>query len=169
MNKVYLKRFMKDIHNDKKAEQENKYIKYDDRYLISNNCSVVLLNSDYGVLTENNGKIKDTIKNIYEDFRDRFCLNAVDITDEINNFNTSEDEEEKDFKFKKEYACDIKEEKEIVDFGIDLKKLEIIKKMIKADKIEIHTKFGFNSYMYVIEIKNTKTNEIGYLLPIKIY
>ena len=91
MNKVYLKRFMKDIHNDKKAEQENKYIKYDDRYLISNNCSVVLLNSDYGVLTENNGKIKDTIKNIYEDFRDRFCLNAVDVTDEINNFNTSEE------------------------------------------------------------------------------
>ena len=82
MNKVYLKRFMGDIHNDKKAEQENKYIKYDDRYLISNNCSVVLLNSDYGVLTENNGKIKDTIKNIYEDFRDRFCLNAVDITDD---------------------------------------------------------------------------------------
>lgn len=41
--------------------------------------------------------------------------------------------------------------------------------MIKADKIEIHTKFGFNSYMYVIVIMNTKTNEIGYLLPIRTY
>lgn len=169
MNKVYLKRFMRDIHNDRKVEQENKYIKYDDRYLISNNYSVVLLNSDYGVLTENNGKIKDTIKNIYEDFRYRFCLNAVDITEDIKNFNTEDEEIEKDFKFKKEYSCDIKEEKEIVNFGIDLKKLENIKKMIKADKIEIHTKFGFNSYMYVIVIMNTKTNEIGYLLPIRTY
>ena len=169
MNKVYLKRFMRDIQEDRKAEQENKYFKYEDKYMISNNCSVVLLNSDYGVLTENNGKIKDTIKNIYEDFRDRFCLNAVDITEDIKNFNTEDEEIEKDFKFKKEYSCDIKEEKEIVNFGIDLKKLENIKKMIKADKIEIHTKFGFNSYMYVIVIMNTKTNEIGYLLPIRTY
>lgn len=169
MNKVYLKRFMRDIQEDRKVEQENKYFKYEDKYMISNNCSVVLLNSDYGVLTENNGKIKDTIKNIYEDFRDRFCLNAVDITEDIKNFNTEDEEIEKDFKFKKEYSCDIKEEKEIVNFGIDLKKLENIKKMIKADKIEIHTKFGFNSYMYVIVIMNTKTNEIGYLLPIRTY
>ena len=161
MNKVYLKRFFKDVHNEHKDLQYYKCFEYESKYIISNCCSVVLLNKDYGYLEEENNKLKDTIINIYKDFSRGFSLiNVVDITEDINNCIN----EDNVFKLKKEYSGDIKEESEIIKYGVDLKKYDTIKHLIRADKIELCSRFSYG-YRYVIKFKNTKTGEVGYLLP----
>lgn len=169
MNKVDLKRYMKDITEDRKREQENKYVSYGDKYLISNYCSAILLNDSYGLEKNTNEDFKQCVVKIFENFKNNFIFGRVDITEDIINFNC--ENYINGFMFKKEYATDIKKEKDITDYGIDLKKLKTIKGMIKADKIELYKQKGtYGDYVcYVIKLENTKTKEYGFLLPIRSY
>ena len=161
MNKVYLKSYYANMSTREEhiRKYKNKCMEYNTNYLITDTYSIIKLNETYNMeITNDNG----IIEKIFDDFKFNFNLNKVDITKDLENF------EEKNFRFIKEYSGDIKEETEIIKYGVDMKRLNNIKKIIKANKIEIVSKYSYD-YMYAIKLENTKTNEYAYLLPIRVY
>lgn len=157
MNKQVLKSYF--VNSIKKEELKENCFSYKDSYLISNGYSIVKLNKNYGM---NISVDKLSLNKIYEDFEYNFNLHTLDITQDIVNCQLNE------YVFVKEYSGDIKEENEIVRYGVDIKRLNKIRKLIKANVINIKTKYSGN-YMYVIELVNTKTSEKAYLLPIRVF
>lgn len=157
MNKQVLKSYF--VGSLKQEELKENCFSYKDSYLISNGYSIVKLNKNYGM---NISVDKLSLNKIYEDFEYNFNLHTLDITQDIVNCQLSE------YVFVKEYSSDIKEENEIINYGVDIKKLNKIKKLIKANVINIKTKYS-SGYMYVIELVNTKTSEKAYLLPIRVF
>ncbi len=166
MNKLNLNRYFNKIKKDGCTELKGKYTIYKepqkDYYIISNTYSIVLLNSDYGVLTQYQGKLSESIKHICNDFQYNYTLKKIDITNEVNACN------EDVFRCVTEYVGDIKEENIITNYGVCIKLYNNIKNLIKANKAYLLTGYNYDCN-YVIKIENTKTGEIGYLLPVKIF
>ena len=79
MNKVYLKRFFK---NQSIEELRNKYVKYNDCYLISNNYSILLLNSDYGLLEKCDNKYENMITSCFKEF-DKYNESDINIINDL--------------------------------------------------------------------------------------
>lgn len=162
MNKVYLKSYYanmnkqyKDKYNNKCIECITDYNTNEKGYLITDTYSIIKLNETYNMEITNDSGI---IEKMFNDFKFGFNLNKVDITNDILEC------EKENFNLKKEYSGDIKEETEIIKYGVDMKRFNTIKNIIKANKIEIVSKYSYD-YMYAIKIENTKTNEYAYLLP----
>ena len=152
MNKVYLKRFFK---NQSIEELRNKYVEYNDCYLISNNYSIVLLNSDYGLLEKSDNKYENFITSCFKKF-DKYNESDINIINDL-------DECEEEYNIPSELL-----ERKECKYGINLKLYNIIKNLIKADEVNILTVYNY-SFEVIIRIRNTKTNEVGYLLPMKVY
>lgn len=168
MNKAKLKSYYangtsvyrKDLENKIIVYNEHLYTNSEDIFLISNGVSIIALNNDFGMeKVETN--LGNSLSKIFNDFTYNFTLQNIDITDDILS------EKEKEFNFKENYATDIKEN-EITNYGVNMKLFNIIKGLIKGNKVSLLTKYSFD-YNYVIKIENTKTNEVAYLLPIRTY
>ena len=151
MNKVYLKRFFK---NQSIEELRNKYVEYNDCYLISNNYSIVLLNSDYSLLEKCDNKYENMITSCFKEF-DKYNESDINIINDL-------DECKEEYHIPSELLG-----REKCEYRIDFNLYTIIKNLIKADEVNVLTVYNY-SFEVIIRIKNTKTNEVGYLLPMKV-
>ena len=138
MNKVNLKRYLNNKNN--KEELKTRCVKDNDKYIISNSYSIVVLNDNYGldVMSDKYGLIR---------FRNEFdSLNDV-------------------FKTFKELQ-DNEEMVEPIDskYGINIKLFKKINTLINADKYTI-LEFKNRFERYIIKLENTRSGEYAYILP----
>lgn len=142
MNKRVLKSYLK---GSKREILELNCFRYKDSFLISDSYSIIKLNNNYDLQVQD----KDTtgLCKFYEDFE--------------NNFETF-----KEFEPLEVSIMQIDDKYEI-NMGL-LKKINNIIKGNKFTILENKDKIGCSwSLRYVIKIENTKTNEVGYLLPMR--
>lgn len=133
------------LKNNPRAENIKKMIFFtEDQYAITNSYSVILLNE------RPSGKYSDfeTIGKFIDKFN-------VDETDKIDIENIKGEGKEKAIVYNKDYA-------------FKYSYYNNMKSIIKPDKIEV----GFwdtENHHPILFLENTKTNEKGFLLPIKAY
>lgn len=139
-----LKNYLKCNYNEM---EKNCYLMFND-YVISDKYSIVCLNSNNGLNIVHSNENNFYYKKL-KDYREQFKYLTKPFKEITPNF---------DEKF---YKIDAK-------YEIDNKRLKEIKNLIKANKFEILTN-EVSSFEYIIKIENTKTLEIGYLLPCKVY
>ena len=137
-----LKKYMGSFRNN-----TNDCYLIENNYVITDGYSVVCLkdNYDLNVIADYENGIYRTMVNYLETFEN---LSSIGKLEDINY--TEED-----------YKIDN-------DYGILIKNIKRIKNLIKANNIELLINEG--SYTkYIIKIENTKTKEVGYLLPTRKY
>ena len=143
--KTYLNRNIKDYLKVNCFEFEN-------GYLITDNYSVIKLNNNYDLQVNED---KYGVSRIYHDFDMNYNY-IQDLTSYINY-----DMEEQELNI----------ELENKRYSMNIKLIKRIKKLINFDKVELLSTYSMfvNEYNYVIKLTNTKTNEVAYLLPMKVY
>jgi hypothetical protein len=141
-DKRKLKNYLSCTYN----ELERNCYKIDKYYVISDKYSIICLNdsNELNIIKENDtNAMYKSIKGFYEDFNNTTQKNEIT----------------------PDYSTEaIKIDK---DYSIATKNLKEIKNLIKADKFFIREHGGY--LKYIIEIRNTKTNEYAYLLPCRVY
>lgn len=138
MNKMNLKRYLNHKYN--REELKTSCIKDNDKYIISDSYSIVVLNNNYGL---------DIIPDKYGLVRFR---NEFDSLNEV--FNTFTE------------LTDNEEMVEPIDnrYGINIKLFKKINSIIKADKYTI-LEFKNKFEKYIIKLENTRSGEYAYMLP----
>lgn len=142
-----LKNYLKCNYNEM---ERNCYLMFNE-YVISDKCSIICLKNNNGlniITSKDNNFYYKKLKGFREEFKYQ--------THFYKNLKLDFKDKEKDF-------IDIDNK-----FSISLKNIKEIKNLIKADKFEILTTDNFSS-KYIIKIENTKTYEVGYLLPCRVY
>ncbi len=141
-----LKNYLKCNYNEM---ERNCYLMFND-YVISDKYSIVCLRNSNGlnvIHSKDNNFYYKKLKN----YRDEFTYQTH---------------------FYKDLEIDFKNTKDIIDiddkFSLSTKNVKEIKNLIKADKFQILTTDNLSS-KYIIKIENTKTYEVGYLLPCRTY
>lgn len=142
-----LKNYLKCNYNEM---ERNCYLMFND-YVISDKYSIICLNNSNGlnvVTSKENNMFYEKLKGFRSEFKYQTHF-YKDLDIDFKN-------KDKDF--------------EVIDdkFEISLKNVKEIKNLIKADKFEVLTTDNLSS-KYIIKIENTKTYEVGYLLPCRVY
>lgn len=141
MNKRVLKSYLK---GSKREILELNCFKYNDSYLISDSYSVIKLNDNYDLQVQDKDIM--SLYKFYEDF-------------------------EWNFEFKNNIEpLDVSIMKIDDKHEIQMKLFKKINAIIKGNAFSILENKDKNSYCkYIIKLENTKTNEVGYMLPMKKY
>lgn len=141
MNKRVLKSYLNGSNKQLLAEN---CFKYENGYLISDSYSIIKLNTPNELIIAE----KDILglSKIYESF--------------VNNY-----------EFLTDYIPLWLELEKIDDeYGIQMKLFKRINTIIRGNKYAImRAKDNLSSARYVIKLENTKTNEIAYMLPARVY
>ena len=146
MNKRDLKSYMNNKTNSNDL-LKTKCFKSDNKYIISDSYSIIILNDNYGL------EVSDDTYNI-NSFRDRF-ENGFEI--DYTFFTIPEDNEDMYEPINENY-------------GINIKLFKRINKVIKGTSYAILKNLKSDDYTpFIIKLENTKTNEIGYMLPMRKY
>ena len=130
----------------------NKYAKYDNKtLLISNGFGVVYtktIRNDFKDITDTSYGI--SLKRYYDNFssKENELMMTLDIEKIKNNLDI-----DKNYKFSKDYSLDYMQLKKIID-------------IIGCGKINVLSRDNFNSCFIEIIGKN---NQVGYLLPCRVY
>lgn len=146
MNKRILNAYLK--NGEKSIPILKNCFKYENGYLISDSYSVIYLNDNH------NTEVVDVvcgITRIFDNFENNYEFN----------FNLEELEIVSDEKEK------IKRAKLNDEYDINVTLFNRIKNIIKADDIGIIYNMNTSDTTPMIKLTNTKTNERGYLLPMK--
>lgn len=135
-----LKNYLKCNYNEM---EHNCYLMFND-YVISDKYSIVCLNNNNGL-------------NIVHSDEDNFYYKQLKNFREEFKYQTH---------FYKTLELDLNEEYYDIDdnYSVAIKNIKEIKNLIKADKFDVLTTDNMSS-KYIIKIENTKTLEVGYLLP----
>ena len=130
----------------------NKYVKYDDKtLLISNGFGIVYtktIRNDFKDITESSYGV--SLKRYYDNFSSK--ENELMLTLDIDNIKNNLDSD-KNYRFSKDYCLDYMQLKKIID-------------IIGCGKINVLSRDNFNSCFIEIIGKN---NQVGYLLPCRVY
>lgn len=130
----------------------NKYVKYDDKtLLISNGFGVVYtktIRNDFKDITDTMYGV--SLKRYYDNFSSK--ENELMLTLDIDNIKNNLDKE-KNYRFSKDYSLNYMQLKKIID-------------IIGYGRINVLSKDNFNSCFIEIIGKN---NQVGYLLPCRVY
>lgn len=139
MNKRVLKSYLK---GSKREVLELNCFKYKGSFLISDSYSVIKLNDNYDLQVQDKDIM--SLYKFYEDF-------------------------ETNFKFLSKYIPIWAEVEHIDDkYDINMKLFKKINTIIKGNEFSILENKDKTSYCkYIIKLENTKTNEVGYMLPMK--
>ena len=127
----------------------NTYVKYDDFWLISNGYGVVYTKTMTTKFKENTAYAY-SIKRYFENFNDE--SNEIMMTLDIEEIKTGLDDDKR-YRFSRDYGLDYIQLKKVID-------------IIGCNKIEVLSEDNFDTCFIKITGKN---NQIGYLLPYKIY
>ena len=146
MNKRYLKSYMNNKTNSTEL-LKNKCFKSEDKYIISDSHSIIILNDNYGL---------EVAEDIYKmnSFRDSF-ENGFEI--DYTFFVIPEDNEDMYEPINENY-------------GINIKLFKRINKVIKGNSYAILKNLKSDDYTpFIIKLENNKTKEVGYMLPMRKY
>lgn len=138
MNKINLKRYLNNKTN--KEVLKTSCVKDNDKYIISNSYSIVVLNDNYGldIMSDKYGLIRfrnefDSLNDIFKTFTE--LQNNEEMVEPIDS-----------------------------EYGINIKLFKKINTLIKADKYTI-LEFKNRFEKYIIKLENTKSGEYAYMLP----
>lgn len=139
MNKRVLKSYLK---GSRKELLETSCFEYKDSYLISDSYSVIKLNDNYDLQIQDKDIM--SLYKFYEDF-------------------------EWNFEFKNNIEpLDVEHMKIDDKYEIQMKLFKKINTIIKGNVFSILENKDKTSYCkYIIRLENTKTNEVGYMLPMR--
>ena len=130
----------------------NKYVKYDDKtLLISNGYGVVYtktIRNDFEDITDTSYGY--SLKRYYDNFSNK--ENELMLTLDIENIKSNLDDD-KNYRFSRDYSLNYMQLKKIID-------------IIGCDSISVLSRDNFDTCFIEIIGKN---NQVGYLLPCKIY
>lgn len=151
ISKSLFKNYFRGFKND----WRDKIYEYDGKYYFTNKISVVRLNSNYGLEVDS-----DTERGkILHDMIDRFeCFYNFGYTDEITG--------NRDYRCIKEMVCNVI----IPEYQVNALQIEKISNLLKAreHKTVLKNANSTSAMKYIVKIENAD-DEVGYLLPIKIY
>ena len=145
-----IKRDLKSYMNSKTNSKEllkTKCFKSNDKYIISDSYSIIILNDNY---------ILEVAEDTYNMnlFRDRF-ENGFEL--DYTFFAIPEDNEDMYEPINENY-------------GINIKLFKRINKVIKGNSYAILKNLKSDDYTpFIIKLENTKTKEVGYMLPMRKY
>ena len=151
ISKTLFKNYFRRFKND----WRDKIYEYDGKYYFTNKISVVRLNSNYGLEVDSD---KERGK-ILHDMIDRFeCFYNFGYTDEITG--------NRDYRGIKEMVCNVI----IPEYQVNALQIEKISNLLKAreHKTVLKNANSTSAMKYIVKIENAD-DEVGYLLPIKIY
>ena len=144
MNKRSLKSYMNNRTNPKKELKINCF-KSDDKYIISDSYSIILLNNNYHL----------------EVNQDKYGLNAI------------RDRFENGFEVDYTFMTPLEDNDEMYEpindkYGINIKLFKRINNVIKGNSFAVLKSLKSDDYTpFIIRLENTKTKEIGYMLPMR--
>ena len=147
MNKTFTNKYLGKTKKLKKELFDNCF-KYQDKYLISDTYSIIVLNEPYFLSISKDESLTNQFKDFMEDF--------------TNNFEYFKDLE-------KEPNKDEAVERIIDNYGVGSKEFYQIKNIIRANKFTILKCKKEQILQYLIKLENTKTKEFAYLLPTRRY
>lgn len=147
MNKRTLNAYLK--YAEKQKTILKNCFKHEEGYLICDTYSIILLNDNYNI-----DVVQDllSINKMFDRFDNEYEFNFK--LEELEIINT--DEKIKPAKLKDNYE-------------INVTLFNRVKNIIKADDISIIYNMDTNDTTPIIKLTNTKTNERGYLLPMRKY
>lgn len=138
MNKINLKRYLNNKIN--KEVLKTSCVKDNDKYIISNSYSIVVLNDNYGldIMSDKYGLIRfrnefDSLNDIFKTFTE--LQNNEEMVEPIDS-----------------------------EYGINIKLFKKINTLIKSDNYTI-LEFKNRFEKYIIKLENTKSGEYAYMLP----
>ena len=145
MNKRALKSYLNNNKTDNKLLRISCF-KDDNKFIISDTYSIIVLNDNYDLIPEDKidlKRFKDNFENNYE----------VDYTF-MNKLEDNEDMYEP-----------------ITDkYGINIKLFKRIDNVIKGNTYAVLKSVKADDYVpFIIRLENTKTKELGYMLPMKTF
>lgn len=142
MNKRDLKSYMNNKTNSREL-LKTKCFKSDDKYIISDSYSIIILNDNYD----------------------------LEVSDDTYNMNSFRDRFENGFELESKYIplWDGKEYEPINEnYGINIKLFKRVNKVIKGNSYAILKNLKSDDYIpFIIKLENTKTKEVGYILPMR--
>lgn len=149
ISKQYFKNYFRSYKND----WRDKIYEYDGKYYFTNKISVIRLNSNYGLEVDPDESRGRTLKEMCELFNEFYNFGSVgEITGNR--------------KFR-----NIKDENNVIlsNWQVDALQIEKIESVLKAKEVSVLQNGNSTSAMkYIVKIENAD-DEVGYLLPIKIY
>lgn len=151
MNKQHFKNYFRGFKND----WRDKIYEYEGKYYFTNKISLVRLNSNYGLEVDPD----QTRGKILHDMIKRFeCFYDFGYTDEITG--------DRDLRVIKESFTNFI----VSEYRVNALQIEKISNLIKAKEHKRVLKNGNSTsdMKYIVKIENAD-DEVGYLLPIKIY
>lgn len=151
ISKSLFKNYFRGFKND----WRDKIYEYDGKYYFTNKISVVRLNSNYGLEVEENKERGKILHDMIERFE---CFYEFGYTDEITG--------DRDYRCIKEKDTDVI----ISNYQVKALQIEKISDLLKAKEHKRVLKNGnsTSAMKYIVKIENAD-DEVGYLLPIKIY
>ena len=148
MNKRILNAYLK--YAEKQKPILKNCFKHEEGYLICDAYSIILLKDNYNIdVVQDVLSINNMFDNFENNYEFSFKIEELEIT-------SSENEKIKTAKLKDNYE-------------INVTRLNRIKNIIKADDIGIVYNMNTSDTTPIIKLTNTKTNERGYLLPMRKY
>lgn len=151
ISKTLFKNYFRGFKND----WRDKIYEYDGKYYFTNKISLVRINSNYGLEVDSD---KERGK-ILHDMIDRFeCFYNFGYTDEITG--------NRDYRCIKDMVCNVI----IPEYQVNALQIEKISNLLKAreHKTVLKNVNSTSAMKYIVKIENAD-DEVGYLLPIKIY
>lgn len=142
MNKRDLKSYMNNKSNSRDLLKTSCF-KSDDKYIISDSYSIIILNDNYD----------------------------LEVSDDTYNMNSFMDRFENGFELESKYIPlwkDLEYEPINENYGINIKLFKRINKVIKGNSYAILKNLKSDDYTpFIIKLENTKTKEVGYMLPMR--
>ena len=151
INKSLFKNYFRGFKND----WRDKIYEYEGKYYFTNKISVVRLNSNYGLEVDSDKERGKILHDMIERFE---CFYEFGYTDEITG--------DRDFRCIKESLSDFI----ISNYQVNALQIEKISDLLKAKehKRVLKNANSTSAMKYIVKIENAD-DEVGYLLPIKIY
>lgn len=151
INKQHFKNYFRGFKND----WRDKIYEYDGKYYFTNKISVVRLNSNYGLEVDPDKRRGEVLYRMFEGFSFFYEFGYIDeITGNRN------------------YRCIKEKDTDVIISNYQVKALQIekISDLLKAKEHKRVLKNGnsTSAMKYIIKLENAD-DEVGYLLPIKIY
>ena len=153
--KRFNKQFFKNYFRGFKNDWRDKIYEYNGKYYFTNKISVVRLDSNYGLEVDPDEKRGKILHDMMEGFENFYEFGYLD---EITG--------NRDYRCIKEMISDFI----ISDYQVNVKQLEKISDLLKARKHKRVLRNGnlTSAMKYIVKIENAD-DEVGYLLPVKIY
>jgi len=151
LNKQHFKNYFRGFEND----WRDTIYEYDGKYYFTNKISLIRLNSNYGLEVDPNKERGKILHDMIERFE---CFYEFGYTAEITG--------------NRKFRCIKDKDNDVIisNYQVNALQIEKISNLLKAkdEKLVLKNANSTSAMKYIVKIENAD-DEVGYLLPIKIY